>query len=737
MKRKHGGQDGPAECPSLKRRAEKEHFRESESVRERAKPYLLAVAKLHSDVLETTWSRGRNRRVEPTHVRQLKETFMRGGLERCAPENRMFVLCSAKEVRQVLEAQKEDEDEDAGEDPSANGDSHGSNEHLDDTSFLNWSVINKTRVEVMAGQHRLRALREYIEATGAPETDSWWVCELYDKDRLPAELNIKLRVNRRDPNLPDNHGQIWTQLVSVASEPNGTASVDQGTVDHKLVEALRLGGEKSFPTRRLVTLWNHERWRAITTRWCQTRLGLETFNISTFEWMASLRIDDYWFATLEAVLNTLDALPLDATQDMGRDDWNRLVVALDGRNTDAAPRAREAVEAVFYTGSNADGPHRRAAGLLDTLDNETYRKTCRAIWAETELVFVDLKRLLRSKRPETESAVRVLQHVIGWVHQAGVVELKNVNPKSKKKPQLRDHLQTALDRLSASRSAAGEYPEGTARQLQQRVLDFTRHHAGAFRDREAQALVASDITLVDDPAYGRRFNHAAWARLLRIVRQVTDTGDQDDRVLRPSWRAVTATEEGVRREQVSTLVTTFCTTLLGLGSRPIKKNDPSFLSLQQGMERFLTSSTTELRGILTFAPFSSSNPDTPHNSDAGDSYINEDEDEYEFDKDNTSGRPHQTQQQQPSDSDPPPSAQRSGRSHQSSKGKAPHTRAESPKLPPNSDEASYPPPRHQTTDIREQRSRATSLTSRPPKSIPFSSGKPMPHWKTGPRAGRR
>ncbi|KAF6830411.1 hypothetical protein CPLU01_07337 [Colletotrichum plurivorum] len=290
MKRKHSGHDGSAEYPSLQSRTKNKPFRDSKSVRERAKPYLLAVAKLHSDVLETTWSRGRNRCVEPTHIRQLKETFMRGSLERYAPENRILVLCRAREVRQVLEAKEEDEDNDAGKD-SASSDSHRSNKHPDDTSFLNWSAVNKTKVEVIAGQHRLRALREYIEATGASETDSWWVCELYDQDRLPAEPNIKLQVNRRDPKLPDNHGQIWTKLVSIASDPNGIALVDRATVDHKLVEALRLGGEKSFPTRRLVTLWNHE----------------------------SLRIDDFWFAKLEAVLDTLDALPLDATQDMAGD----------------------------------------------------------------------------------------------------------------------------------------------------------------------------------------------------------------------------------------------------------------------------------------------------------------------------------------------------------------------------------------------------------------------------------
>ncbi|KAL0938273.1 uncharacterized protein CTRU02_204883 [Colletotrichum truncatum] len=236
MKRKQNGEDGVATRPSPKRRTRDEPFRESESVREQARPYLLAVGRLHIDVLETTWSIGRNRRLEPGHVRELKEAFMKGGLERGAPENRIFVLCTAEEVYRIRRSRDNEDDNDDNDDNNNN-------------------------------------------------------------DRLPADLDIKLRINRRDPSLPDNHGQIWTQLVSIASDTSGGSTkggAAQVIVDYKLVEALRLGGEKSFPT--------------------------QTFNISTFEWMASLRIDDYWLTTLEAALGTLKALPLDETQDLGQDD---------------------------------------------------------------------------------------------------------------------------------------------------------------------------------------------------------------------------------------------------------------------------------------------------------------------------------------------------------------------------------------------------------------------------------
>ncbi|KAL3290700.1 hypothetical protein RB213_004882 [Colletotrichum asianum] len=77
-------------------------FRESESIRERAKPYLLAVGKLHVDVMDITWSTGRNCRVEPGHVRELTEVFMKGGLERGAPENCLFFIRSSGERTVVI-----------------------------------------------------------------------------------------------------------------------------------------------------------------------------------------------------------------------------------------------------------------------------------------------------------------------------------------------------------------------------------------------------------------------------------------------------------------------------------------------------------------------------------------------------------------------------------------------------------------------------------------------------------
>ncbi|KAF6796482.1 hypothetical protein CMUS01_15844 [Colletotrichum musicola] len=258
---------------------------------------------MYADVLETMWSTGRNRYVKAGYVWELKDTFVKGGFECGALKNRIVVLYSAEEVCRIWESME------GGGDGYADDDDGGDRE----VSFLCWASVNDTKVEVM----------------------------LYDKDRLLADLNIKLCINRRDPRLPDNYGQIWTQLVSVASDA---------------VEP------------------------------------------SAYDW----------------------ASPINYKLDLGRDDWDRLAAATTNGRT------REAVEAAFYTSNGGDGSYYHTTSLLKTMDDAAYRKVCRAMWTAPDLALVDLKYLLRSKRPEMETAV-----------------------------------QTALDGLCSSRGSTDKYPGDT------------------------------------------------------------------------------------------------------------------------------------------------------------------------------------------------------------------------------------------------------------------------------------
>lgn len=111
-------------------------------------------------------------------------------------------------------------------------------------------------------------------------------------DTLPPHLRIKLRANREDATLPDNHGQIWMELATLSANNDKLFKGSNKETEQQMLEHLGLSGRIKFPVRRLATLWKNKKWKPMITRWCQFLVGQITFNISTFEWMASCRIDD-------------------------------------------------------------------------------------------------------------------------------------------------------------------------------------------------------------------------------------------------------------------------------------------------------------------------------------------------------------------------------------------------------------------------------------------------------------
>ncbi len=49
-------------------------------------------------------------------------------------------------------------------------------------SFSEWAGVTRgVKLEVMAGQHRMKALRLHAQRTGAEEdTELWWTCKVYN-----------------------------------------------------------------------------------------------------------------------------------------------------------------------------------------------------------------------------------------------------------------------------------------------------------------------------------------------------------------------------------------------------------------------------------------------------------------------------------------------------------------------------------------------------------------------------
>lgn len=151
------------------------------SVREQAEPYRLCTAKFPLEALTPSWSIGSNRAVSVKHVQDLCRIFEENGLQRECAENRLLVACTQAAVQKMMDHMKS----------SALG-AGGSGDRPENNlepwpSFEEWVLVNGSRAEIMAGQHRVEALKMFLERKGseaARKEQSWWICEIYDRGRF-------------------------------------------------------------------------------------------------------------------------------------------------------------------------------------------------------------------------------------------------------------------------------------------------------------------------------------------------------------------------------------------------------------------------------------------------------------------------------------------------------------------------------------------------------------------------
>lgn len=85
--------------------------------------------------------------------------FKKDGLNRIAPGNRLLRVCTAADIQSST--------------------IKWSDENPQDPRHM--SEITSLRFEVLAGQHRIAALREYVSDTESDPAELWWTCELYDQ----------------------------------------------------------------------------------------------------------------------------------------------------------------------------------------------------------------------------------------------------------------------------------------------------------------------------------------------------------------------------------------------------------------------------------------------------------------------------------------------------------------------------------------------------------------------------
>ncbi|KAF4472983.1 hypothetical protein FALBO_131 [Fusarium albosuccineum] len=511
----------------------------AELARERAEQHRIITARMPIHGLKTEWTIGKNRKVDWKRVQMLCAMFKTGGVKRTAKENRLFVLCDREDVIKMQRHMGLDEHAQTSPDGEA-------------LFFEDWcSAHGDDKVEVMAGQHRIKALEMYVLQMKMEKKELWWTCDFYDRGTLPDWLNLELRVNRKHPMMVDSHGQIWTQVVAASSINNKLLrEKKKGILKGEIRESLYLSSDIDFPAPRLAGIWRNERWREMTSRWCETTVGRDTFNISTWYWMITCRIDDYWFSAFRSVMHTLSQLPGDAPRNITGADWKKLSNSLTAGRTEAD------IQQLFYEGQQisqgtASTTTRRRPGFLALLADDAYRDVCVYIKKTPQLRFADIHRLLNLTHRDGRILFRVMGHIVSWLNPTPTVI---TNHSDNKKPALRNDLVPMLQHCSDQfvretekrldvflRYGDGMTMMGTAMVdspaeaasvlLQQEVMDFTRAHIKTFKAPAARAHLErhwSQVNDEDGSQYACRFaDDGEWLGLLEIVCRYVGDGVRD------------------------------------------------------------------------------------------------------------------------------------------------------------------------------------------------------------------
>jgi hypothetical protein len=172
MKRKHT--NDPAEGKKKQRAS----LKEVKSVYDQSEPYRLVTVKFPIDALTPEWGIGTNRPINEAHKRRLCQIFKEAGILRRDASHRLQVACTKAQVQQMLEHLKHKESPADG----AVGASEGAPAaDVGLPSFEDWDSVVGEKAELIAGNHRVEALKEYLRCFESSQAERWWVCNIYNR----------------------------------------------------------------------------------------------------------------------------------------------------------------------------------------------------------------------------------------------------------------------------------------------------------------------------------------------------------------------------------------------------------------------------------------------------------------------------------------------------------------------------------------------------------------------------
>lgn len=469
------------------------------SIHQQAEPYRLTTVRFPIDALSARWGKGKNRPIDEHHKHELHESFRTQGLLRTDSKNWLRIACAKGDVDRMEAALQ------AGKGPGDKQEGTES-ETASWPSYMRWREVNaEVQVELIAGNHRVAALKDYLQDEPAAVDERWWICEVYDRDTLPLALSIGLRANREDMLLPDTHGHIWMELNTLYQTDPELWNKSSREFEQTVAGILGLNGRVSFPVRRLGILWRNAAWRDIITEWCSYPVGQQTFNISVWEWMASLHIDEYWLAVIRRALATMKELRERFGVEFSSRDW---IALADLEHPFTETRLR----GVFYPSQSETDPERiqegsRSTGFLGTVDDVVYRQVYHHLLDRCDLGFPSVHTFLKVNRSEGKAMTSVLTHVASWFGKQG--------PDTSIGIGVRAQLHSAFLHLFASEPV----DEATRRAIrfQQTVLEFARAHIPELNASSTSQYLVQTLETHPD-TYCERFTYPPWRQLLITVR---------------------------------------------------------------------------------------------------------------------------------------------------------------------------------------------------------------------------
>ncbi|KAG6082455.1 hypothetical protein E4U15_002503 [Claviceps sp. LM218 group G6] len=355
----------------------------------------IITARMPIKLLSTTWTLGSNRLLDRRHVQKLRKAFVElGGPNRDLEEHHLKVLCTGAEVERMLKALGLQDGAKQAESIMPN--------------FTMWPDVNgPAPLELLAGQHRIRALEEWVKVAKLGEEELWWPCKFYDRDSISLEQNMKLRVNKKDVAQPDSHGDIWLHILTLVSHKPELFQGKASEITDDMITALGLGRDNGVPMPRLVMIWRNE----------------------------------FWFSIFRQVLDTLADLPGDAASYVNAEDWRKMSKFLGHSRSEIETRE------FFYPGmgsKNVDPSSRRRRDFLVGLDGENFFQVYRHVDQRKQISFPDVHLILGLSEHELKMLRGVMDHVVDWISSD---RSKRLNKRDNKKPGLRVDMIVALQHL--------------------------------------------------------------------------------------------------------------------------------------------------------------------------------------------------------------------------------------------------------------------------------------------------